>query len=603
MVRTLTVIVVASLCTLAAAQVEHVGPPEKKLLEYGWDVPHPSYVAEHIREMEERPFDGILMRISGLGQVFNPVPHTREEYAEEFDALERIEWERFTDNFLMMYAASKMDWFSDEHWAIIADNVSLLARGAEAGGCVGVCFDCEPYGENPWHYPTQPGADRHSFAEFQAKARERGAQFVDAIEAEMSEPVIHTFFLTTLSGVRNASMAQSAEERDEILRDYSYGLYPAFVNGMLDAMDPGTLLTDGNEPAYYYHTPEQYLEIYHYIKQGALGAIAPENHRKYRGQVLVAQALYVDQVFGLRARKVEGHYMAPEEQAQWFEHNVYWALKSSDRYVWCYSEKMNWWTDTDVPEGLPEAIRSARRKLDAGEPMTIDADALWREARDRMQAEIQSQLQRRTAQIRKLPKVVAGSFAGNTNVPPVIDGKRDDLAWGLATELEPFVGTFSVTGEPEATTLAHVTYDDNALYIAIRCMEPQIDKMELVGSGRDDSVWLGDSVDLFVQKAGDGAFYHVIVNPENVLWDAVHSDLAGDTSWNPPVETATLIGDGFWNVEIALPWSAMGREAPKEGEALRANICRQRRPKKELSSWSQCVNGFVEPGSFGTWEF
>ena len=603
-VRTvLATTILACLCIPAFAQIEHAGPPQKKLLEYGWDVPQPDYVAEHIREMEQRPFDGILMRVGGLGKVFDPVAHTREDYAAQFEALERIEWGTFTDNFLMMYAASKMDWFSDDDWAIVVDNVKLIASAAEVGGCVGVCFDAEPYGENPWHYPSQPHADEKSFAEFQAKARERGAQFVDAIEAEMDAPVIHTFYLTTLAGFRNAALTQTTEERDAVLRDYSYGLFPAFVNGILDAMDADTLLSDGNEPSYYYHAPEQFMDVYHYIKQGALGAIAPENHPTFRGQVLVAQALYVDQLFGLRARKVEGHYMTPEEQAQWFEHNTYWALKSSDRYVWCYSEKMNWWTDTDVPEGLEQAIINARAKIAAGQPMEIDADAMFQDARERMQAEIEANLQRRTARIKKLPKPLAGSFTGNTNVPPVIDGRRDDLAWQMATELEPFVGTFSLTKPVEATTLAHVAYDDDALYVAIRCMEPEIEKMELIGSRRDDNVWLGDTIDLFIQCAGDDAFYHVIINPENVIWDAAHTAEAGDTSWDPQLQTATLIGDDFWNVEIALPWAEMGWEAPEPGDALRANICRQRRPVRELSSWSQCVTGFVEPGSFGEWSF
>jgi len=589
-----------ALAATCLAQVDYAGPPEKKLLEYGWDVPRPSFVAERIREMEERPFDGVLMRVPEIGQVFQPVQH--ETPAEELAALERIEWDKFTDNFLMMYAASEMDWFSDADWEAVTHNAGEVARAARIGRCVGVCFDCEPYGESPWHYPSQPHADEYSFAQFEAKVRDRGAQFVDAVEAEMEAPVIHTFFLTTLGGIMNAARAESAAEREEILRDYSYGLYAAFVNGMLDAMDPGTVLTDGNEPAYYYHDRSQYFDIYHYIRQGALGAIAPENHLKYRGQVLVAQALYVDQLFGLRAGTFESNFMTPEERAQWFEHNTYWALTSSDRYVWLYSEKMNWWTDTDIPPGLEEAVISAREKLETGEPMTIDADALWQAARERMQAEIREKLLHRTARIKRLPARLAGSFTGNMNVPPVIDGNRDDLAWMLATELEPFIARFASTEELQGTTLAHVAYDDDALYIAVRCQEPQMDALEVVGSRRDDDVWLGDSIDLFVQRGEDEPFYHVIVNPANVVWDAVHDTEIGDTSWDPPVETATLMGDGFWNVEIALPWAAMDWEAPARGETLRANICRQRRPQRELSSWSQVVTGFVEPGSFGMWE-
>ena len=36
--------------------------PGKKLIEYGWDARSPAYVVEHIREMEKRPFDGIVVQ-------------------------------------------------------------------------------------------------------------------------------------------------------------------------------------------------------------------------------------------------------------------------------------------------------------------------------------------------------------------------------------------------------------------------------------------------------------------------------------------------------------------------------------------------------------
>ena len=149
---------------------------------------------------------------------------------------------------------------------------------------------------------------------------------------------------------------------------------------------------------------------------------------------------------------------------------------------------MHWWTDTTVPPGLEQAVINARTKLAEGQPMTIDADALWQQAHERMQAEIQEKLERRTAQIRKLPKVVAGSFTGNTNVPPVIDGKRDDLAWGMATALEPLMHTYSASEPPEGTTLAHVTYDATALYIDIRSMYHQPENLELVDSRLDNTI-------------------------------------------------------------------------------------------------------------------
>jgi hypothetical protein len=83
-------------------------------------------------------------------------------------------------------------------------------------------------------------------------------------------------------------------------------------------------------------------------------------------------ALYVDQYFGLRANPTAGNKMSPEERAKWFEHNVYYSLKTTDKYVWCYSEKMNWWTGVDVPTGSDEAVRAAREKVQKGAELGFD---------------------------------------------------------------------------------------------------------------------------------------------------------------------------------------------------------------------------------------
>ena len=46
----------------AAAQQ---APHAKKLIEYGWDVPQPAYIRANIREMEKKPFDGLIFRLPG----------------------------------------------------------------------------------------------------------------------------------------------------------------------------------------------------------------------------------------------------------------------------------------------------------------------------------------------------------------------------------------------------------------------------------------------------------------------------------------------------------------------------------------------------------
>ena len=248
--------------------------------------------------------------------------------------------------------------------------MGLVTKGARLARCVGVCFDAEPYGANPWAYTRAAHRGTKSFGEYEAIVRRRGGQFVRAIESELPKPKILTFFQLSLFGGELRPM--DPRQRSAKLSQQHYALLPAFLNGMLDAAGPDVVIIDGNENAYYYTDSRQHLDVYHLITQRGLLLIDPALWAKYRAQVRVGQALYIDQYFGLRTNKVLGHFMTPEERPKWFEHNVYWAMYTADRYVWCYSERMNWWTNRDIPPGCEEAIRSAKAKLAAGQGLGFD---------------------------------------------------------------------------------------------------------------------------------------------------------------------------------------------------------------------------------------
>jgi hypothetical protein len=483
-----------------------------------------------------------------------------------------------------------VDWFNDADWEAVVHNVRMTARGARIGKCVGVCFDAEPYGHNPWQYSEQPRAAEKSFAEYQAKYRERGAQFMDAIQSEMPNAVVHTFFVFSF---QQHLWHLDAATRDEKLAEEGYGLYPAFINGMLDVIGPNAALTDGNEGAYYYESTLPFYASYHGIRQRALSMLPPEHVPTYRAQVQVAQALYVDHLFDMRGdRDYLSTHLTPEERARWFEHNVYYALTTSDRYVWLYSEKMNWWLNQDLPKGLEGATASARAKVMAHQGLGFDIEPMMKAARERRQEKLRAKLIQRKADIAKL----AGAA-------PTIDGDLNDAAWQGTAPLEPFVPYVNLTREGVQATEARVTYDDAALYVGVRCAEPKQGEMQIIGEKRDDSVWMGDSVDLFVQPVGQApAYYHFIINPRNVLWDARWSD-EDDLSYGSAARTAAKVGTAEWTVEVAIPWADLKMEPPTAGTVCRANICRQRITDREQTAWSQTVSGFVEPDNFGTWTF
>ncbi|MDH7504162.1 MAG: hypothetical protein QHJ82_15805 [Verrucomicrobiota bacterium] len=354
------------------------------LIEYGWDVPTPAQMRQQLTAMEKRPFDGLIFRLAGGHNAFALQPLEQSKFAEDERALPELKFTRFTNNFVLVWGSppAGFDWFDDAQWRTIENNAKLLLAVAKAGRTRGICFDPEPYDFSLWHYAKQPKTNEHSFGEYRATVRQRGAQLMRAFESQMPQTTILTFFHVSMFD-RYAHLADNALA--ERLQKESWGLMPDFFVGMLEAADDRTRFIDGNENAYYYTSREQYFRAYHAIRRRALAFIPPNLREKYERQVRAGMALYVDHNFALRQPNPErylSHKMTPEERAKWFEHNTYWALYTTDELVWCYSERMNWWKN-QVPTGLEEAIISARRKIAQGEPLGFEIEPVIESARKR----------------------------------------------------------------------------------------------------------------------------------------------------------------------------------------------------------------------------
>ena len=356
----------------------------KKLIEYGWDVPTPAQMHEQLAEMEKRPFDGVIFRLSAGHNAFATQPLERAKFEEDERLLRGLEFKTFHDNFVLIWGSppANFDWFDDEQWRVIEANAKLLVKVGMAGRIRGICFDPEPYDFSLWEYSKQTATNRHSFAEYQAKVRQRGVQLIRAFEEPMPGATILTFFHVSFFD-RLADLPEA--ERTRRLEHERWGLMPDFFIGMLEGASGQARFIDGNEESYYYTSREQYFRAYQAIHERARRLVPPELREKYERQVRAGQALYVDQDFALRQPKKEqylSYRMSPEEQVRWFEHNVYWALYTTDEYVWCYSERMNWWKD-QTPPGLEAAIVSARQKIADGKPLGFDIEPLMAEVRKR----------------------------------------------------------------------------------------------------------------------------------------------------------------------------------------------------------------------------
>ena len=243
-------------------------------------------------------------------------------------------------------------------------------------------FDPEPYGPNPWNYAVQLHASVHTFADYEAIVRGRGREFMRALQHEY--PGLELLTLHNYSYFLRAGASPDINTREKVLAGHPWGLLPAFLNGMLEEADSNTRITDGHEQSYFFERPEDFARGAAEVRRGAIPYVSAELRAKYVRQVQIAQPVYLDWMFGYfkTSRPSVADGLSDEQRAQLAEHHTYYAMKNADRYVWAYSEKMNWWTGEHLPPGAEDALRSAKRKFAAGESLSFDlTSSLPRSAR------------------------------------------------------------------------------------------------------------------------------------------------------------------------------------------------------------------------------
>jgi len=350
---------------------------DKKLVYFGWDSKMPQATSDMIDDIQHLPFDGLTIVLNashtfyytndpcGAGVVMpDSIPGNS-------DILANMEWGRFTNNFMKMNAGLLIDWFDDAIWHEVLTNVRGIAKIAAAGGCVGVLFDPEfVYWYTPgsmWQYKPDPGhpeygpgqkwQDSKTFEEYEAKVRQRGAQFIDTIERYMPNPVFMTLFWGSL-----------LRERDFRTETDYYGLLNAFMLGILEGADPHTRIVDGDERAYYYASSQAYLDGYNIVKgddtpadnnnlDNTLDMVPPDLHSKYQDQVEYGSAIFSNVT----------------STAYWMEFRTFWALDTSDQYVWFYAEDpIRYMDGGGIDPTMPPAIERAKAKVDAGKRLGFD---------------------------------------------------------------------------------------------------------------------------------------------------------------------------------------------------------------------------------------
>lgn len=175
---------------------------------------------------------------------------------------------------------------------------------------------------------------------------------------------------------------------------------------------------------------------------------------------------------------------------------------------------------------------------------------------------------------------------------PQIDGDLSDACWSQAREIPGFQLTAGDRSRPaQFKTTARLLFDDQHLYVAFECEEPDPAGLKSTATLHDDPrMEYDDRVEVFLDVNHDHRHYwELAVNPAGVQFDQaafyrLHGSRTCDffPEQNLFWRARTKIGADRWTAEIAIDLTSLGLERIEEGTTWGLNLARVRRPDLNL---------------------
>ncbi len=366
-----------ALALLSATPVVAVDERPRKLIEFGWDEPDTAFMRAHISEMRQTPFHGCVFHANFIDSQFaaddaiwasggsgnfswagwGKRAFTDAELSRAVSDLNATDFGTFDQNFVRFNVTpGKVDWFDD--FSAIINNCRLVAKVARAGKCRGVLFDIEQYEDPLFNYRKQRDAATKSWKQYAAQAQQRGAEVMAAFQESYPDATIFLTFGYCLPW-------SESEGGKRALADCDYGLLAPFLDGMVQAANGQSRIVDGHELSYGYRDPQQFAAAYQRMKSELLPIV--KDPAKY-GQVFsLGFGIWLDHNWrenGWNPLDASKNYFTPEI----FAASATSALKSSDEFVWVYSESPRWWSKEGASVNLPSAYADALRASTAPQP-------------------------------------------------------------------------------------------------------------------------------------------------------------------------------------------------------------------------------------------
>jgi len=184
------------------------------------------------------------------------------------------------------------------------------------------------------------------------------------------------------------------------------------------------------------------------------------------------------------------------------------------------------------------------------------------------------------------PETIRTINATRAESPPAMDGKLDDACWTTAGVAEGFI-THRTNLPAAQQSIGYICYDNRNLYIAMKCMMPT--GLKPVGNLKphDTYVFSDDTVEILIDPGKSGVNYcQLVVNAYGSTFDSWRGGGGSeyDPSWDGDWQVATHIADGYWSLEMTVPFYNFGI-SPELGSDWGINLCRNTfAPRHEMSS-------------------
>lgn len=348
-------------CTLLCTALPLKSEVDRKIIGYGWDLlaATPDILLANAEKLDETGLDGVFteirFRVGKDGFSSQTIATDKAWPREELERSSLSSLRRFQEHKGLRESLlgawfmpqRRLDWKDDAAWARFAGNMGELARLAHAAGLKGLFLDTEDYAHQS-QFTYCPVKDGMSWDEAAHLARRRGREMSAAIfGAHPSAVLMATWFLSVRQGYALSS------DPDGALCS-SGDMWPAFLNGMLEAAPHRARFVDGCETGYQLDSllNEFHLESTR-MRRGVERLISSGNRKKFREPFASAFGLYLDMYVN---ESGGGYYFGPASDGSRLtrlRQNIGQALEcSTSGYVWVYGERHSFVEWESIPREL-----------------------------------------------------------------------------------------------------------------------------------------------------------------------------------------------------------------------------------------------------------